>query len=56
MSNHHIVHFKYLTILFLSYTTIKLKQNKIKNEKNILRHSDLGGCILIAATIDYHEE
>lgn len=30
VTNHHVVHFKYLTILFASYTSMKLKFEKKK--------------------------
>ena len=29
VSNHYIVHFKYLIILFVNYTSIKLEKNQI---------------------------
>ena len=32
ISNHHVVHFKYLTILSVNYTSIKL-ENKRNKEK-----------------------
>lgn len=35
MSNHHNVHSKNLTILFVNYTAIKLE--KSKNDSNILK-------------------
>lgn len=53
MSNHHIVHFKYLTILFVIYTSIKLKTEQKYIFIKILR---LGGHILIAADVDDPEE
>ena len=31
ISNHRVVHFKYLTILFVSYTSIKMKKMDIPN-------------------------
>ena len=34
ISNHYIVHFKYITILFVHYTSIKLKENKRGRENS----------------------
>lgn len=36
-SNHHVVHLKYLTILFLNYTSIKLKEKR----KEFMGHGHL---------------
>lgn len=33
MSNYYIVHYKYLTILFVSYTSIKLEKNFKKEQR-----------------------
>lgn len=30
VSDHHVVHFKYLTILFVNYTLIKIQSQKVK--------------------------
>ena len=31
LSNNYIVHFKYITILFVNYTSGKLKSNHVRN-------------------------
>ena len=39
ISNHHTVHFKYLTILFVNYTSIKLGEKKTLVLKDICKHA-----------------
>ena len=33
--NHHNIHFKYLTTLFVNYISIKLKKKVLKKKRNI---------------------
>lgn len=43
-SNHHIVQLKYITIQIVSYTSVKLKNNKGKKKCPIYSSSELFSC------------
>ena len=34
ISHHHLVHVKYITILYVNYTSVKIKKLKIEDVKN----------------------
>lgn len=36
MSNHHFVHFKYIMIVFVNYTALKLKKNEKQTKEKVL--------------------
>ena len=40
-SNQHVVHFKYLKILFVIYTSIKLKKGKSKEKNKYLKQPNI---------------
>lgn len=53
ISNHHIVHFKYVQFLFVSYTLIKLeKENKYGNRVHYFLPKEWGRTLLLVVVME----